>query len=283
MIPNREYINISGSAFHSYILDQPRFDFIWHYHPEYEINIIMKGQGKRLVGDHVEEFSIGEITVFGPNLPHTFVSREANDGIYSYGIQFSPELFPPGLLVKEEFSHIRRLFNRSRRGITFKSKATPQVVEMVERIHTKRGIDRYASLLKFLVFLGKKMNFRYLASSNYIESVRASDKNRIDIALKYIHDNFHNDLSLAEMAEITNLSPTSFCRYFKQQTGKSFIAYVNDWKIGRACQLLIRSNIPIAQVAFDSGFNNVVHFNRTFKDKKQTSPGNYRRQYISSN
>ncbi len=281
MLPNREYINNSSSAFFSYRLDQAGFDFIWHYHPEIEINFIIRGFGKRLVGDHVDEFRDGEISIFGSNLPHTYVSQQSERGIECYGIQFMPSLFPPSLLEKEEFAIINALIDRSRRGIVFKSKINRQLINLVLDVHRSHGMNRYVSLLKLLETLGKKNKYKLLASPGYSATNSLSGHNRFDQACKYIHNHYQRGITLQEMADITNLSPTSFCRYFKKQTGKTFINYVNDWKIGKACRMLIQSNTPIAQIAFESGFNNVVHFNRMFKEKKKVSPGKYRREYTS--
>lgn len=281
MLPNREYINHSQSAFYTYKLLQPKFDFKWHYHPEIEINLIVRGQGKRLVGDSVQEFTEGEITVFGSNLPHTYVSSPSEEDILSYGVQFSSEIIGPKLLHLQEFSAISKLLDRSHRGLMIRTSTFHKLVEIAEEMTATSGIHRYNLLLKLLDKIGKKRNYQLLASEQYEIPLNKHVTFRFDKTCRYIHDNYHRRISIDEMAQLTNLSPTSFCRYFKKQTGKTFIEYVNTWKVQRACHLLIHSDAPISQIAFETGFNNIVHFNRTFHFSKEMTPSAYRRHYMA--
>ncbi|OPX35658.1 hypothetical protein B1H10_00780 [candidate division KSB1 bacterium 4484_188] len=95
----------------------------------------------------------------------------------------------------------------------------------------------------------------------------------------YINQNYKNTLRLEDAASMANMSTTAFSRFFKKSTGKTFVSYVNELRIGWACKLLIESEATIAEICYEVGFNNLSNFNRRFKERHKMSPRKYRRQF----
>nr|WP_262908929.1 AraC family transcriptional regulator [Leeuwenhoekiella parthenopeia] len=89
---------------------------------------------------------------------------------------------------------------------------------------------------------------------------------------------FQERISLEEIAEIAVMSPTAFCRFFKERTNKTFSEFLTGLRIEHACQLLRTPDQqePIANIAYAAGFNSVSNFNRYFKKEKGMSPREYR-------
>ena len=117
-----------------------------------------------------------------------------------------------------------------------------------------------------------------------ITKKKASDNARIGAVLDHLINNFHTSISLKEISAIANLSETSFCRYFKLHTRKTFSTYLSEVRIGHACKLLTEMNYSISQICFNCGFNNISNFNRQFKSIVKYTPKEYMiRQRLASN
>ncbi len=274
-----EHVNSQSadSSFYTYWLKQSHFPFIWHYHPELELTYIHKGKGTRLVGDHVEAFEEGDLVFLGSNLPHTWASEAEFKGEAEViGIQFKEAIISGELQQFPEFKSIQQLLKVSHRGIQFNGAIVQNIAQQLQGIVHLEGMAKLTSLWNILDTLAKSKDVRFLASEIYVPTLGRNNEQRIDKALQHIHDHFLEPISLEKMAKVTNMTITSFCRFFKKMTGKSFSDYLNDLRIGRACKLLIETNLSISETGFKSGFNSTTHFNRMFLRKKGIAPSVYR-------
>ncbi|MEM8765568.1 MAG: AraC family transcriptional regulator, partial [Bacteroidota bacterium] len=94
----------------------------------------------------------------------------------------------------------------------------------------------------------------------------------------HVKQNFKEDISLDEMADMVSMTVPSFCRYFKKITNKTFTQFVNEYRLVHASKLLAEQPMSITQVCFESGFNNFSHFNKSFKAFTGQNPSEYRNQ-----
>jgi AraC-like DNA-binding protein len=95
-------------------------------------------------------------------------------------------------------------------------------------------------------------------------------------------ENFRQEVSLAQVADLVCMTPEAFCRYFKRVTHRTFFQMLTDYRLRHACRLLAETSQPVAEVAFGSGFGNVSHFNQQFKATLKLTPGQYRRSRVMS-
>lgn len=102
------------------------------------------------------------------------------------------------------------------------------------------------------------------------------DYDRMKMVYDYIQKNFSEKISLEDVSKIANMSNISFNRFIKKRTGKTFVNYLNDIRIGYAARWLVEKEMSISEVAFKSGFNNIANFNRIFKNVKNCTPSQYR-------
>lgn len=84
---------------------------------------------------------------------------------------------------------------------------------------------------------------------------------------------------LADLAKLTNMTPTSFSRYFKQHANKSFSDFVSEIRIGHACKLLIEQKINVSQACYESGFQTLSNFNKQFKTITNRTPLAFKKEY----
>lgn len=260
------------------------FDFPIHVHPEYELNFVENAEGaQRIVGDSVE--TIGQedlVLIANPHLEHAWVNHAcASQHIHELTIQFHVSSLPEELMDKNPFRSIRLLLERARKGLAFGPEAIAKVLPVMRTINCEP--DRFYSLLKFWTVLHElslTADVRELASHSFIRQEKAAEEDpRIDKVLRFCTGNYEKQLRLGDAAALVNMSESSFCRFIRQRTSKSFVDFLTDIRLGAAVRQLVDSDRSIAEVGYACGFNNLSNFNRIFKKKKGITPSEFRENY----
>ncbi|WP_339881287.1 AraC family transcriptional regulator [Polaribacter vadi] len=256
------------------------FDFPIHFHPEYELNFISNGKGvRRVVGDSIEEIDNVELVLIGPNLHHGWLTNVCESGkIHEITIQFHEHLFNEGLLTRKIMKPIKDMFERSIHGILFSKKASLEIYERISQLSKLDSMDYFLELISILHDLANSRNQRLLSTyTANRESFENSDK--IKSVYEYVQENFSKKITLAEVADLVSMSHVSFNRFMKKRTGKTFVDYVNDVRIGYAAIRLIEKDNSISEIAYFCGFNNIANFNRVFKKVKKCTPSQYKNEF----
>jgi AraC-like DNA-binding protein len=265
----------------------PYFRIPWHYHPELEITLILKGAGTRFVGDSIEPFGDGDLVLVGQNLPHFW----QNDKVYytndphlhtvAIVVHLLPDFAGPDFIKLPELKGIQELFSRAQQGIKFYGQTRAMITKKMKAMLKLKGMARMLELLSILHLMSYSSEYTLLSSQGFIHSFHVSDAERVNRVYTYVMNHFKQAISLEEAAAVANMSPMAFCRYFKARTRKTFARYVNEVRIGYACRLLTEGKLPIIQVCYESGFNHLSNFNLQFKNIMQTTPYAYQRKHNS--
>jgi AraC-like DNA-binding protein len=264
-------------------VDVPCLLVPWHFHPETEIMFVEKGTGSRFVGDHSEAFGPGDIGIIGPNLPHVWKSdpiyKENVPGLTTHVlvVHFHDLIFKGHLAVLPEMRGISQLLYDSQFGIKFSGTARNVLEVQMREMVGATGMDKLLRLIRMLDFMAKTEEKQLLASNGYSTIRKSADFNRFDKAHRYMIENFQQNIRLEVVAGVIGMTPTSFCRYFKKHTGKSFHTVLNEIRVGHACKLLIENKMNISGICFESGFRNLSNFNEQFRKIKGISPSQYLR------
>ena len=259
-----------------------RFGFTWHYHPEIELTLITRSRGRRFVGDSIEPYEDGDLVLLGPNLPHTWDSDPRRKGPHeAVFCQFTPEFLGPDFLRAPELAAVRRLLDRSTRGLRFSGRTQKAAARKMDGMERLQGLARLAALLEVLDLLARSREWRPLSSREFIPALRRGDAERIDRVCRHLNERCAERVTLAEAAAVAHLSIPAFSRSFRRKTGRTLVAYLNELRTGLACRGLMESERSISEIAFDSGFNNLSNFNRRFRALKGMSPREFRRQFRS--
>lgn len=259
---------------------------LWTYHPEIELVYIIKGKGTRFVGDSIASIDEGELILLGDNLPHKwqndpkYFDPESTLSTEAIVIHFLPDFMGSAIQDVAEFQHIRRLLERAHRGIYFQGHAKKIVPSMMQQLLEKEdAYERMISLINILNILAQEASFQLLTSIGYNDQPMNKDS-RMNRVHNFIMNNFHNSISLEEVATLANMNKSAFSRYFKQTNGKNFIQYLNEIRIGFACKLLLdQDEKPINEICYESGYNNLSNFNQQFKKITSLSPSQYIKKY----
>lgn len=250
----------------------------YHNHPEIELVLILKGKGKRIVGDHIDRFKENDLVLVGQYLPHEWYCDreyyEQPDGFQGEGIvyQFLQDFLGTQFFDIPENIALKRLINESNRGLEFHGKAKEKIMELMVHNFEHDDIDRLYSLLSIFRILSKTREYTCLSSPGFIEPFHIESNQSMHKAMKYIHQNFHREVTLKELLSVTSMSNTSFCKAFKKTYRMTFKEYLLNTRIGYACKLLTNDSLNISQIAYDSGFENISNFNRQFKKIKGITP-----------
>jgi len=269
-----------GDSFLVFDRVKSEFNFPIHFHPEYELNFIKNGKGiRRIVGDSMEEIDDLELVLVGPNLYHGWITHNCtSDWIHEITIQFHENLFQKKFLARQLMKPIKDMFQRSIHGILFSKKTALEMYDRFTKVSRLDSMDYFLELLSILFDLANSRNQKLL--SIYTagkENFENSDK--IKTVYDYVQMNFHKKITLAEVSELVYMSQVSFNRFMKKRTGKTFVDYVNDVRIGHASMRLIEKGHSISEIAFNCGFNNIANFNRVFKKIKKRTPSQYRNEF----
>lgn len=254
-----------------------KFDFPIHYHPEYEINLVLNSQGKRIIGDSIKPFSTPDMALIGPNTPHAWTGHESED-VQVITIQFQEDFLSEQTLSRNMLQPINDMLKRSRMGIHFSKEATLNMVPRIQQLTQERGFDSLLDFLSILYDLSISRNQTALSSPSYVDLYDTSKSKRISIVNDYLCKNLHNPIKIEEVASLVNMSPSAFSHFFKKRTQRTFSNYLSDLRVGNAAKLLIETDKNISEICYDSGFNNLSNFNRVFKGQKGCTPKEFRMQ-----
>ncbi|HRP37610.1 MAG TPA: AraC family transcriptional regulator, partial [Candidatus Dojkabacteria bacterium] len=118
----------------------------------------------------------------------------------------------------------------------------------------------------------------YYSLSNSYTSFNSDevDINRSNLVYNYTLINFDKEISLREIASVCNLTPTYFCRYFKQMTNRTYNDFLTEVRIGHACRLLLENKLTTEFIGYECGFNNASNFFRQFRKLKGVTPLAYK-------
>ena len=258
----------------------------WHYHNYFEISFITEGTGKRFVADSMDEFQPGDMVFVGPNIPHTWVVDKEQ---YTTGkrklemvyVQFSEASLGKEMLSLSEFSNTDKALQIATRGVRIVGNSLNEVSNLMLQMPYANHFERYILFLEILNMIGKSEEVVLLASKEYINTRFHTDNQRIQTIYKFLMEHYREEIDLERIASLVNLAPGSLCRFFKKQLGKTIFEYLNFIKVDFACKLLMNNELSVADVAYDSGFNNLSHFNKQFRQITGVSPLKYRQRMVT--
>lgn len=255
----------------------PAFEAAFHFHPEFELTHIRKGEGQRYVGAQVEDFYDDDLVFLGSNLPHCWISKPLAEGekVEAAVVQFRGDFLGERFLELPEMLVVNHFLQKSRAGLKILGETKIKVLESLVELPNANEYQRLLILLNILGMLSESTEVEVMDSSFSNVHHSGTETARFQKVFAYLIQHYREEIALHTIAEVAHLSPTSFCRYFKTITGKTFVEVVNSYRIQFACQLLRKKELTVSQIAFESGFNDVPYFNKLFKKLKGVSPLGY--------
>lgn len=266
-------------------LQEPFFDPNWHFHPHYQLFTVIKGTGTRFIGDDIRHFQEGDTVFLGPNMPHLWRSDrnyfEKESQLQTEGIvvYFKEDFLGHDFFEKPEMFDIKSFLKNSERGLDLTGTLGEDMVSDLKELLGLTGFEGISKLLNILHKLSVTNDYQYISSSNYTNTHKISETERMRIVHEYVLKHFKENINLSTVASLSNMTEAAFCRYFKSRTNKTFSDFVKEIRIGNACKILQDENKSISQTCYESGYNTVSNFNNQFKSLKGVSPLQYQKLY----
>jgi AraC-like DNA-binding protein len=262
------------------------FPFYWHYHPEFELTLIVESHGQRLVGDSIGDYGPGDLVLLGSSLPHSWRSgpvrlpeQKCHRAVV---IQFREDFLGPDFFSLPEMEPIRQLLHRSACGLSFGHTAAGRIVaaNMMEYL-AQSPAQRILALLEILLRLSGEADAEPLSADRVRPMCRIEDQQRIEAVCANLSAHFDEGIDYAELSEKLHMDQASLCRFFRRATGRTMTAYVNELRVGAAAQLLTTTDLSVLEIGFQVGFGNYSNFNRQFKRMKGYGPRALRQKFRS--
>lgn len=281
-----EYLSAAQHAtFQIKEVSQSRFDAPYHFHPELELTLIISGTGKRFVGNQVSDFGPGDLVLLGENVPHCWQNNRDNllldedpSGSQALVIHFPREFLGANFLQKMEFQAIKKLLEKAKSGLSIVGVTQDKIAR---ELLILKELDPFPRLISFLnilhVLSTATADLHPIDQNDRGYDLSPTDLERINKVYAYVIANYTQEVHLDEVAHLANMTETAFCRYFKKTTQKTFVELVTEFRIKHACQLLRSSSKSIVEICFESGFGNLSHFNKQFKEWMKVPPLQYRK------
>lgn len=259
---------------------EPRFFPSWHFHPEFELMLIEEGNGSKYLGNGINPFGAGDLTLIGPNTPHLFKSDDSSNSLSSSTaravvVYFRVEQFGKLFLKLPESRKIEEMLRLSSFGINFKMDLINKVAPIVRSLPQKSGFEKVLSFLNVLYLLSESNDFDLITNSE-LSARQTSHDQRINMIYDYVMKNFMSEIKLSDAAEIACMNVNAFCRYFRKRTNLTFIGFLNEVRISNACKLLAETKMPVNQICYESGYNSFSAFLNMFKKRIELTPLQYR-------
>lgn len=257
-----------------------------HQHPEVQLTWVREGHGNLLVGEQVQQFEADEVFLIGANQPHLFNSDpvyfepKSNLSIHALTVFFDPDKLGKTLLQIPELAGIGLLLQQFDRGIKIGDQIKERVIELMLQIQHAAKIMRIAVFLELLEVFNRETTPFFLSQQTHF-IISELEGQRMSTVFQFLLSHYAEDLSLEKVAELIHLSPPAFCRYFKKHTRKTFTVFLNEIRINAASRMLKEApEKSVADIAYSTGFNNIPHFNRTFKRVNGQRPKDWRKGKI---
>ncbi|WP_109833178.1 AraC family transcriptional regulator [Reichenbachiella versicolor] len=262
--------SLTGQGIQAYIKTVPCNEPNWHHHEEYELIYLPDSSGVRYVGDEIEKFSAGELVLLGPHVPHLWKNDTVSNRLNTIVIKFRDDFAGKDTFQTPIFRSIQKMLEQSKLGLKF---GVLQEDGLFSKITNLPQLAPVSQVIGLLDVLNDLCNCDWDTIS--VTDMRANvstETERIEQIIKFISDNYYKDIDLEQVANMACLTKSSFCRYFKKMTNRSFIDYLSEVRVRQATRLLINKNMTISQVCHSVGFNSISNFNRKFKKVTGRSP-----------
>jgi AraC-like DNA-binding protein len=270
-----------NSSFHyrryrQYYMDE----FPYHQHPEFEITMVISGNGNRVTDDFVEPFREGEIVIVPPNIPHGWVydkSLCAADGMKENACwQFRTDYFDRLAQFAPEFSVMIDFYRNLNRCIVVTDSTAGHIRSLLLNFQSLTEPESAMTLLKTLYAVYRNGNYRFVGEKEFHGMKIHKNQKRLQTIYKYVVENYNRKITLDEIASVAAMSKTAFCIFFKKVRNQPFASYLTDFRLQMACSMLVRTDKNISEISFATGFGDVPYFNRIFKKKYGMSPSRFR-------
>ena len=238
--------------------------FYWHFHPEYEIVYVETTSGMRHIGDHISKYEGSDLALIGPNIPHLNFDFGVKTIVETVVVQMKEYFLGVPFFALPEITGINELFERAKTGLAFYGETKRLAGEKLKQLTSLSHFDQLITLLQVFQLLGESKETIELKTRPIAHISVLKEQQRLHKIYHLIETHYHHSINVNEVAKLSHLTTAAFCRYFKKSTHLTFTDFLNQYRINQAKKLLLQKK-SVSEACYESGFENLSHFNKTFK------------------
>lgn len=250
-----------------------------HWHSEFEINYIIEGKGRFICGDKKFTSEQGDIIIIPPDMLHSIYPYD------DFKQRYDTLVFSAGMLGLNEndrcsVEYIRPLISGEYSAFVRISKSHRYYNELKTTTENIFSCARGNSAGLDMLLKSELLRLFWLLTENgdiYPSQKKSSQSETVRPVLEYINENFRDDITVEQLADVVHLSPSYFMSIFRKAAGVSAMEYVIHTRIKAACMELRNGRQNTAEIAYDCGFKNLSNFNRHFLRIVGCTPSDYRK------
>lgn len=249
-------------------------------HNYYRVFYILDGKGLYQEGKRRKTIQKGALILIPPDTPYQFESQIDLEGIdVSFSLNMTSHPF-----IQKLFNGVKRdqlfvLPDRNRTAAILLWVSILKLGSSDNTIYLKNNIDSLAITLFWSIL----KDFEKEILSRNTKQVESSTSNLVYQAKLFILDNLSKSMTLKDIADHLHISERHLSRLFNQELGQSFTTFIRKERIRKAGILLSDSNIPIKDIAEQTGFSSVHYFTNVFSSEMDMPPGQFRERFRHQN
>lgn len=266
----KKYLRLVQKKFNKDTVDMPKF----HCHDHYEIYYLFSGKVRYLIDDEFFEINSGDIVLINKNKLHMTKKPET---IYGENIKIYitkdnvDSLGDNSEKFNECFDYIHITVPEN------KKKYIDDIFKRLRSEHINNGLFSTQLINNYIYeILSNIYKLIFVENEDNLADI-STNSNEINIAIRYVYNNYSEKLTLSEVAKMVNMNPSYFSRYFKKITGITFMDYVNNIRIKNAVSLITDTDMSLIDIAQACGFNNQSYFCRQFQKIVGCTAGKYKK------
>lgn len=263
---------------------QTYFTSPFHFHDLYEFIWIKKSYGKLYAGKNIMNFQEGDVYLFGPGFGHCFYNEKAfielREKAHAVAIFFKKDFLGQGFFDNTAYIKIKDMLDKSSFGLHIQ-RIPPCIYELFGSVTKQKGMDELITFLQLLNQVSRlpQSDVKVLNETQSAMKLTNKDSARLEPVLKYVIENFQDELDSKTAASLIHLNDAAFCRYFKRRMEQTFSQFVNNVRIAHATNLLLTEEWDILRICYECGFKNLSYFNRQFRGITNQSPKEFRKAF----
>lgn len=261
---------------HAFLFDKKDFDAPWHFHPEYELTLILESSGIRYVGNNISDYKAGDLVLLGKNLPHCW-KNEASETERSRSLVLQ---WQEGLVHRLSIlDKIHQLLNHAQRGLFVHPADRAPLADLMHEVVAERGVPQYLTFVKLLDQLATKTRWEYLAGASYTYDQSNATTTRLAKVQSYVNQHYRDKIKLSDVALELNMSEQAFSRFFSKAMNKPFFVFLNEYRVNISSRIILETDLQMAEIAYKCGYDSLPFFYKQFKKFKGYTPLEFRKMY----
>jgi AraC-like DNA-binding protein len=278
-ITNEEILPDGNSSFR--LMVNPRLSdfYFWHFHEAFELVYIEGCNGTRHVGEHISKYVGSDLVFIGSNMPHLNFDFGVKTDYEKRVLHIQPDFLLKSLSNTPELKAINSLFEKAKFGIAFGEQTKNHLAEKLKALYLLPNFEQFLNVLSIFQYLANCKDFELLHSQPIDNQYNNRETLRMKKLYLFLDENYLRKIDIDEVADLCNLSHSAFCRFFKQMTKLTFIEFLNHYRINHAKNLLL-SGKNVSETCFESGFESLSYFNRTFKKITGVNPLAFKNRFV---